>query len=388
MSDGVFKYKERRLGYYKDDSTSGLELVDVLASKDKEKIEKFTIENETPKVSIQLLSFILENNIPFESISKMDRLVGLEKLGRYGNQFAISTKSLIESLPKTDLNTGEIDKSNQQVYGMDLLDLENTFYEYSLSHPSFANLSYSERDSFVMKKITEFRENPARFYPRIKKLMDPGIRSLSSELPDDMMEGTKLYLFLYSQMFFPINKEGEYAQCNTFEKPKKTPSYFFCKDSEYYFNARLSSFDTENSISPDRTVFSSDDKPVLLQKTGGYKTDYGDGGDTNATALNLEPIFVSGILYPPGTLFGVIKKGNPDYVRKSGDQHYDISEIEGLVPLRLSIYSVSKDSDERQEAFGVHYKDFKSEITTQNTAEGELNDFREISQQIISDSRS
>lgn len=265
---------------------------------------------------------------------------------------------------------------------MDFLDLEQTFYEYSMSHPSFIGLSYEERDEFVQKKIQQFIENPEKFFPGVKKLLNPSIRSLSEKSPEGMLESTKLYLFLYSQMFFQIKKEGEYANYESFEVPKKNPSYFFCKDSEFYFNSRFDTQDTGRITSPDRTVYSKNGKPILIQKTGGYKTEFGDKGETNATALNLEPIFVAGILYPPGTIFGLVKKGSPDFVKNLGNQNYDLSEIEGLVPLRLSIYSISKEGNQRQEAFGIHYKDFKGAITG---PEGDIDDFKRVAQSVISE---
>lgn len=381
MPEGVSKYKENKLGYYGDsDSGPGLGLVDVISTGDKQQIEQFVKDKEVPQSSMQLINFMMENNIPFESVSKIDRVAGLERLGRYGNQFAISSKSLIEALPKRDSKSGEIDKSSQQVFGTELLDLENIFYEYSMSHPSFVNLSPEERDAFVQKKISEFIEKPEKFYPGVKKLLDPSIRSLNSETPKEMLEGTKLYLFLYSQMFFPIEKDGEYADCETFEVPKKVTNYFFCKDSEFYFNSRLDTKDTGGINSPDRTVFHKDGKPILFQKTGGYKTEFGERGDTNATALSLEPIFVSGILYPPGTIFGIVKKGSPDYVKEKGNQSYDISEIDGLVPLRLSIYSISPDKKQREESFGVHYKDFKGSIQGR---EGDIDTFKRVAAEVI-----
>jgi len=381
MSEGLYKYKQRKLSYYEDDPGIGLKLIDLMSSGSQEETNKFIIENEIPLASIQLLDFFLKNGIPFESISKLDRLGGLERMGRYGNQFAISTKSLIESLPRRNPE-GELDKSNQQVFGMDFLDLEQTFYEYSMSHPSFIGLSYEERDEFVQKKIQQFIENPEKFFPGVKKLLNPSIRSLSEKSPEGMLESTKLYLFLYSQMFFQIKKEGEYANYESFEVPKKNPSYFFCKDSEFYFNSRFDTQDTGRNTSPDRTVYSKNGKPILIQKTGGYKTEFGDKGETNATALNLEPIFVAGILYPPGTIFGLVKKGSPDFVKNLGNQNYDLSEIEGLVPLRLSIYSISKEGNQRQEAFGIHYKDFKGAITG---PEGDIDDFKRVAQSVISE---
>jgi hypothetical protein len=381
MSQGVYKYKENKLGFY-NDSDASQALVDVLATGDKQKIEEFVKDKEVPQTSVELLSFMTENNIPFESVSKIDRMSGLERLGRYGNQFAISTKSLIENLPKRDSSSGEIDKSSQRVLGMEILDLEYIFYEYSNTHPSFRYLSNKERGAFVQMKISEFAKNPTKFYPGLKKLLDPSIRSLNSEPPKDMLEGTKLYLFLYSQMFFPIEKEGEYADCETFEFPKEVKSYFFCKDSEFYFNSRLDTADSGEINSPDRTVFHKNGKPILLQKTGGYKTEYGDRGGTNATAINLEPIFVSGILYPPGTLFGVVKKGDPGYVKNTGNQIFDISKIEGLVPLRLSIYSISPDEKQREDAFGVHYKDFK-DSTHWHGKEGDIDSFKRVANKIL-----
>lgn len=358
--------------------SSGLSLAIVLASGDSQKIKHYLKEKEIPQSSVEILNFILNNNIPFESMSKMDRIAGLERAGRYGNQLAMSTKSLIESLPRRDAN-GELDKSSQKVFGIDYLDLENTFYDYSISHQSFINLSYEEREAFIQKKINEFTKNPENFYPGVKKLLDPSIRSLNSELPNGMSEGAKLYLFLYSQVFYPIEKTGEYADCDTFEIPNKVTSYYFCKDSEFYFNSRIDVKNTGRETSPDRTVFHRNGKPILLQKTGGYKTEFGDKGSTNATALNLEPIFVSGILYPPGTLFGVVKKGDPGYVKKKGNQSFDISEIEGLVPLRLSIYSISPDAKQREDAFGVHYKDFKGAIQNE---EGSLEIFKKIAKTV------
>jgi hypothetical protein len=381
MSSAVYKYKKRNLDYYQDNPGTGLKLVDVLATKDKEKIGLFIRENEIPQATVQLLSFMVDNNIPFESVSKIDRTAGLERMGRYGNQFAISTKSLLENLPKRNPE-GELDKSSQQVFGMELLNLENTFYEYSMTHPSFIVLSIEERDYFVQKKIGEFIQNPEKFYPGVKKLLDPSIRSLAEKIPEGMLESTKLYLFLYSQMFFQIKKEGEYANYESFDSPKKNTSYFFCKDSEFYFNSRFETQDTGQFNSPDRTVFSKNGKPILIQKTGGYKTELGEHGETNATALNLEPIFVAGILYPPGTIFGVVKKGNSDFVKNLGNQNFDISEIEGLVPLRLSIYSISKEGNQREEAFGVHYKDFKDAIAA---PEGDIDGFKRVAQSVISE---
>jgi hypothetical protein len=380
MSEGVYKYQERKLNYYKEDPGTGLKLIDLMSSGNQEEVDKFIKEKEIPLAAVQLLNFMIENNIPFESVSKIDRTAGLERMGRYGNQFAISTKSLLENLPKRN-SAGELDKSNQQVFGMELLDLENTFYEYSLTHPSFIGLSNEERDLFVQKKIQQFIENPEKFYPGIKKLLHPSIRSLSEKPPEGILEGTRLYLFLYSQMFRKIEKEGEYASYESFESPKNSPSYFFCKDSEFYFNSRFNTQDSGQINSPDRTVFSKNGRPILIQKTGGYKTEYGEKGDTNATALNLEPIFVAGILYPPGTIFGVVKSGDSDYVKNLGNQSYDISEIEGLVPLRLSIYSISKEGNQRQEAFGEHYRDFKSAITE---PEGDIEGFKMVAQSVIS----
>jgi len=198
-----------------------------------------------------------------------------------------------------------------------------------------------------------------------------------------MLEGTKLFLFLYSQNFFPIERSGEYEGFLSFVRSKKNVRFYHCKDSEYYFSHCLRSNDTGNYNSPERTIFQKNGRPILIQKTGGYNTNFDDRtGETNATALNLEPIFVSGVLYPPGTLFGVEKKGDPKYVRNIGNQVYDISEIEGLLPLRLSMYAITQ-GEQRKEAFGTQYKEFLKSLEYTGTTEGNIQLFRGLAQQII-----
>lgn len=145
----------------------------------------------------------------------------------------------------------------------------------------------------------------------------------------------------------------------------------------------MRSNDTGDETSPERTIFQKNGRPILIQKTGGYKTNFDDEtGATNATALNLEPIFVSGVLYPPGTLFAVMKKGGPKYVKKIGNQVYDSSEIQGLLPLRLSMYAISE-GEQRKESFGTQYIDFLDSLENTRAPEGSIELFRRLAQQII-----
>jgi len=379
MPQGAYKFLETKsLGIDKLYNN----YLDNLLSVDVDSAKAFCREKGIPLVSLQLIRFFYKHSIPFDSLEENERMIELEYMGRYGNQFARSTAKLVERVRDPD-------NPNRRTYGYDLYELKDMFLaELKFrdgSDPASKNSRNARdaREAAAQVMIREFISNPAKFYPGLGYLQHPSIRSLSSDLPNGMLEGTKLFLFLYSQNFFPIEKTGEYESCESFNRIKNPAQYLFCKDSESYFNHRLRSNDTGDETSPERTIFQKNGRPILIQKTGGYKTNFDDEtGATNATALNLEPIFVSGVLYPPGTLFAVVKKGDPKYVKKIGNQVYDSSEIQGLLPLRLSMYAISE-GEQRKESFGTQYIDFLDSLENTRAPEGSIELFRRLAQQII-----
>lgn len=379
MPQGAYKFLESNSG---DIDKLNDNYLDNLLSVDVNNAKAFCREKGIPLVSLQLIRFFYKHGIPFDSIENNERMIELEHKGRYGNQFARSTAKLVERIRDPD-------KPNRSTYGYEIYDLKDMFLaeleSQDGSHPASKNSRQARdiREESAQGMIREFISNPTKFYPGLAYLQHPSIRSLSSDLPNGMLEGTKLFLFLYSQNFFPIEKTGEYESCESFNRIKNPAQYLFCKDSESYFNHRLRINDTGTKTSPDRTIFQKNGRAVLIQKTGGYKTNFDDRtGTTNATALNLEPIFVSGVLYPPGTLFAVVKKGDPKYVQNIGNQVYDSSEIQGLLPLRLSVYAITE-GEQRKESFGTHYADFLDSLQNTNTPEGTIQMFKELAQQII-----
>lgn len=146
---------------------------------------------------------------------------------------------------------------------------------------------------------------------------------------------------------------------------KTNRRFSYCKDAEFYHVVTLpndclpNNYPSRRELGARCTVWvDAEGQPLLYQKTGTHKME-SDGG--NATAINLRTIAVGGIQYPPGVLWGVqVRDLNPDYYNNSEDQVHNIAKIEGLVPLRPTMFMAPP--REYLEAFGAHYQDFEANL--------------------------
>lgn len=133
--------------------------------------------------------------------------------------------------------------------------------------------------------------------------------------------------------------------------------YLNCSNAEPLFATRI---DDKSDPGEAITIFYQDDTPVIIQKSGLFQS-YSYENVTNATALTLKSVRVNGVTLPPGTLVGLetslnqgIDAQSPQpYYLDRRDQIFPLSVIQGLMPLRLTMYAI--DRSEWPDTFGSEY---------------------------------
>ena len=283
-------------------------------------------------------------------------LDGSELRGYYrsGTEFTQASGHLIRTLTRPDT------LSRYEAFGLcidDFGQLEADIEKEITLHTLDDNLSDSEIRELVRLELFEIAKDPS-----VRYRSDLGMANL-----EDLGLSPAAYMLLdiCRQAFSGKEEPADYS----FDRSRPKQQCLFCKDSEFYMAARLNN-SFKFGYNANCSIFCEGNIPVFFQKTGGYKVDYDSDGDnfvTNATALTLQPIKVGGIVLPPGTLVGletdIDVEGNgygDTYITKGYDQKFDVSRITGVIPLRLSIFTL--EADEQERGFRQHYLDFKDTV--------------------------
>jgi hypothetical protein len=316
-------------------------------------------ELEVPKSVREFYEFCIKFQIPILEPDKTTENLNIEKQGRYGNQFTFLSRRIIERF-----------HDQKYIHGIDQLNLETYF------------LDHAEKYENIDARVEDFKNRPLVYYPLASRLENPVIRQLGTKI-EGYSEGFKHLLFMISQRYFKFNQE-DYPY-ERFSKSRKDNRYPNCTDAEILFSERMFRKGLDNTFS---TVFhDSKGDPIFIQKTGDVQFQQDEGSvTTTATCINLEPVFVEGIMYPPGTLFGMETKIDQKYVKENRNQTFNISEIGGLVPLRLSIFAISTIS-EREDSFGTHYQTYRTHFERKILDESDeigIDDFKRYARRILS----
>jgi len=114
-----------------------------------------------------------------------------------------------------------------------------------------------------------------------------------------------------------------------------------CKDAEYYFDRNIKKSFRDDFVARSAVIVDESGEPIIFQKIGLDAITYTpDDSFSNATGITLVPLKVNGIIIPAGTLVGISPK-NPVYILGSQDTVVSSTELNGIYPLRLSIFACS-----------------------------------------------
>jgi len=311
------------------------------------------ISDESEKkesASDEILRFFEENDIPLSYEISGILTSELHTGHRYGTEFAIASGKLVRHLVR---------KPARKLALMDLDDpnvITQRIAEEMMEDGELDKLTIEARMELIRLESEEVQQNPLAHFPNVrimKKLAEGAGLSQASRLMVDLIAQAASE-DLPSEYEFDVDEEGK---------------YLLCKDSEYYLARRIDRT-YEDRFGAKCTVYH--DKygdPVFFQKTGSYKVNYerdARGITTNATAITLKTITVNGVNVPPGTLVGLrtniddTTNSDRTHLREGINQAYDISTIEAVMPLRLTMFAV--DDGEREFVFGEQYTELKSAI--------------------------
>lgn len=295
-----------------------------------------------PTPAKEILGFCSKNGVPL-SLEMTGLLTG-EKLpsARYGTEYTLASGNLIRTITREerDINRREV-FGLSNLYGLEEQITEEVRKESGLKPQEVLDLTNLE--------VTEVLRNPTGRYP--------GINILTTT--DCHFQASKIFLSLASQAIYPEHLTGLTFERSTLNRCE------LCKDSEYYLSARLDPT-LAYSYDASSTIFHQNGEPVFFQKTGRYKTGYSaENGRvfTNATAINLKPVEVNGIVLPQGTLFGLNtdidsptdQENQRSYVLNRGNQSFEINRVISVMPLRLTMFAIPP--EEQEVTFGFHFTD-------------------------------
>ncbi len=288
----------------------------------------------------EFLNFLDKNEIPLADHIR-EVAEGTSINTRHGNEFSQASGKIIRRVCAHQ--PGEILRLRS--FGLNYAEIEDDIIDFIKSQDE--ELSPFEVDRLVELEMEELPRNPKGFYDQMNSLeADQEFNHQGTELLVSLLKDS-----INPQETTPKTTELDYE-----------PTYKFniCKDSEFYLSASIEpKFRRENAASV--LVYYDDSGPLILQKTGRYKINhkpnYKEKGSSNSTAVTLRPIVVNGIKLPPGTLVGpAMTEKAESLVESPNDNALPISELKGIHPLRLTIFSLPP--EEQEATFGEHYKDF------------------------------
>lgn len=303
------------------------------------------MSGENPEVSIdrrnpvcQEVSSILEKEgVPLSE--EMKRLLNIEderSKNRYGNPYALVSGKIMRELVLHGSNSSD---ANRELFGIETYNAWDDILDYlAKEHPE---LDQQQRDEVASMELAEVMEDPREFY---------GLSSLQNI--DGQSMGATALLDLLRQAAYPIQAEESTPKFACVENRKKT--YGNCKDSESYLSAALEGGNGRAYGARAVVYTDTDGNPVIYQKAGHFHIE-DSGTYSNATGITLRPVLINGILVPAGTLVG-IENDIDNHRDVKEDQVKSVSEINGLLPLRLSMYSF--EPDESAKIFGQQYREF------------------------------
>lgn len=252
---------------------------------------------------------------------------------RYGGPLAFSSGEIGRALV--------VMQSDPEKFTREVLNSEFAS-ELSYSLYSEGDNNVATNPSYKLSKLRQMlTEQAPNAVPEISSLLS------SAELPLPMRD----YLVLVLQIFTEVNK-GNVDSFDAVNQKEEQLRWDNCKDAETYF---LNGLNTR--FPGDYVTIHDNGKPLILQKVGSRIAGkhLPQQRSSNATGVTLVPLAIGGILYPAGTLVGVLPKDDT-YIKRDKSGSIDKSEIKGVYPLRMT--HLISNRPEEDVFFGAHLKEY------------------------------
>jgi len=327
--------------------------------------ENISSQEVSPKADLskQFFDFCNQNQIPINH-----NLLPETHIKRYGSEFLQSTGKLIRRGTSPDSNMR-----------MGVLGLDSGSLEEEITKEIMENNPETEKralQDLLRLEMVEVLNNPTGRYRGLLKL--DKIQERAKGIFKDLTG-------IIAGIYHPETAGN--TKYPTFTRYQERNRWAVCKDSEFYLAARLNNNLRQNYDASITVFIDKDGKSILMQKTGGYKTELQNNkgvATTNATAINLVPIVVEGVVIPPGTLLGIHPKDNNYlYTKRKGDQIKQLNDIDSIIPLRLTIFAIPE--KERLLACGKQYEEYINDERVKHVRT--LEQFKERTASVLNNSK-